>query len=181
MLFRSNTSEILTKEELIINLKKYKAKIYIDNPLYNEYKEDKLYIRGWIMADTQNIDINLYIDDNFVKKLQRNEQREDVIKAIIGYGGREKNPIPGFEDTIDISKLEGKKYKIKIEVINNETNELLCIDFVDVNLNNKQYYYGIDVSYYQGEIDWKKVKNDNIDFAILRAGFRGWGTSRKFK
>ena len=30
---------------------------------------------------------------------------------------------------------------------------------------------GIDVSWHQGKIDWKKVKGDNIDFAILRAGY----------
>lgn len=30
---------------------------------------------------------------------------------------------------------------------------------------------GIDVSEFQGEIDWSKVKNDNVDFAILRLGF----------
>ena len=28
--------------------------------------------------------------------------------------------------------------------------------------------FGIDVSHYQGEIDWKKVKDQNIDFAILK-------------
>ena len=36
---------------------------------------------------------------------------------------------------------------------------------------------GIDVSSYQGTIDWAKVKKDGIEFAMLRAGFRGWGTS----
>lgn len=30
--------------------------------------------------------------------------------------------------------------------------------------------YGIDVSYYQGKIDWEKVKN-RIDFAIIRCGY----------
>ncbi len=30
---------------------------------------------------------------------------------------------------------------------------------------------GIDVSEWQGNIDWKKVKSDNIRFAILRAGY----------
>lgn len=29
---------------------------------------------------------------------------------------------------------------------------------------------GIDVSYYQGEIDWTAVKNDGVQFAIIRAG-----------
>lgn len=32
---------------------------------------------------------------------------------------------------------------------------------------------GIDVSYFQGEIDWDKVKADGIDFAILRCGYGG--------
>ncbi len=32
---------------------------------------------------------------------------------------------------------------------------------------------GIDVSKWQGEIDWDKVKNDGIEFAIIRCGYRG--------
>lgn len=32
---------------------------------------------------------------------------------------------------------------------------------------------GIDVSEHQQEIDWTAVKNDGIDFAIIRMGFRG--------
>lgn len=35
-------------------------------------------------------------------------------------------------------------------------------------------YMGIDVSVYQGEIDWKKVKEAGIDFVIIRCGFRGY-------
>lgn len=37
---------------------------------------------------------------------------------------------------------------------------------------------GIDVSKYQGEIDWKKVKADDIDYAIMRLGYRGYGTGK---
>ncbi|MCI9640012.1 glycoside hydrolase family 25 protein [Emergencia sp. 1XD21-10] len=33
---------------------------------------------------------------------------------------------------------------------------------------------GIDVSYYQKKIDWKKVKADGIDFAMIRLGYRGY-------
>lgn len=32
---------------------------------------------------------------------------------------------------------------------------------------------GIDVSKWQGEIDWDKVKNAGVEFAIIRAGYRG--------
>ncbi|MCI8422693.1 MAG: hypothetical protein HFF50_04030 [Lawsonibacter sp.] len=33
---------------------------------------------------------------------------------------------------------------------------------------------GVDVSFYQGEIDWQAVAADGIDFAILRLGYRGY-------
>ena len=36
---------------------------------------------------------------------------------------------------------------------------------------------GIDVSSHQGSIDWNKVKNDGVEFVILRVGFRGYGPS----
>jgi len=36
---------------------------------------------------------------------------------------------------------------------------------------------GIDVSRYQGNIDWNAVKNDGIDYVMVRAGFRGYGQS----
>lgn len=37
--------------------------------------------------------------------------------------------------------------------------------------------WGIDVSYYQYDIDWSKVKADGITFAIIRVGYRGYGSS----
>lgn len=39
---------------------------------------------------------------------------------------------------------------------------------------------GIDVSYYQGDIDWKKVKESGISFAILRAGYGKSTVDKKF-
>lgn len=34
---------------------------------------------------------------------------------------------------------------------------------------------GVDVSYYQGDIDWKQVKDAGFTFAIIRVGGRGYG------
>lgn len=42
---------------------------------------------------------------------------------------------------------------------------------------NEQKIYGIDVSYYQGNIDWNKVKNSGIEFVIIRVGYRGYGSA----
>lgn len=35
---------------------------------------------------------------------------------------------------------------------------------------------GIDVSKFQGEIDWNKVAASGVEFAIVRLGYRGYGT-----
>lgn len=38
-------------------------------------------------------------------------------------------------------------------------------------------HIGIDVSTFQGEIDWAQVKASGVEFALIRAGFRGYGES----
>lgn len=38
---------------------------------------------------------------------------------------------------------------------------------------NKSVAHGVDVSKWQGKIDWQKVKAAGIDFAIIRIGYRG--------
>ncbi len=37
---------------------------------------------------------------------------------------------------------------------------------------------GIDVSTFQGDIDWERVKNDGIEYAIIRLGFRGYESGK---
>lgn len=41
-------------------------------------------------------------------------------------------------------------------------------------------YDGVDVSSYQEDIDWKKAKADGVDFAMIRVGCRGYGSSGTF-
>lgn len=36
---------------------------------------------------------------------------------------------------------------------------------------------GIDVSRYQGQIDWQQVKAAGVEFVMIRLGFRGYGTA----
>lgn len=38
---------------------------------------------------------------------------------------------------------------------------------------------GIDVSEHQGEIDWQLVAQDGVEFAFIRVGFRGYGSTGK--
>nr|WP_301335135.1 glycoside hydrolase family 25 protein [Holtiella tumoricola] len=78
--------------------------------------------------------------------------------------------------------------KYKDETIENQYIDELPLHsydwtYLEEHNDKKQYNYsnikaklGIDVSKYQGEIDWKQVKDENIDFAILRVGYRGYET-----
>ena len=38
-------------------------------------------------------------------------------------------------------------------------------------------YHGVDVSYYNGTIDWAKAKAAGVQYAIIRVGFRGYGAA----
>ena len=37
---------------------------------------------------------------------------------------------------------------------------------------------GIDVSKFQGKVNWKKVANEDIEFAYMRLGYRGYGSGK---
>lgn len=43
------------------------------------------------------------------------------------------------------------------------------------NDGNYQTALGIDVSAYQGDIDWQAVASSGVEFAMIRLGFRGYG------
>ena len=43
----------------------------------------------------------------------------------------------------------------------------------------EESWLGIDVSRYQGDVDWEQVKAAGVEFAMIRVGFRGYGESGK--
>lgn len=51
---------------------------------------------------------------------------------------------------------------------------------IEENKPKKNYIYGIDLSSNQGDIDFNKLKNSNLKFAILRSTVRGNGTDKRF-
>ena len=58
---------------------------------------------------------------------------------------------------------------IKLEPENSSTNQMFEFESFPTK-------YGIDVSYFQNNINWSQVRADGQDFAIIRAGYRGYGT-----
>ena len=75
--------------------------------------------------------------------------------------------------------IDGKTYYY----LNNEplkgwkTIDGLRYHFNDTT-GEKDSVAGIDVSSHQGNIDWKSVKNNGVEFAFIRAGYRGYETGR---
>lgn len=50
-----------------------------------------------------------------------------------------------------------------------ENDQIVYVDDNDQVISKK----GIDVSRYQGDINWSKVANDGVEYAFIRAGIRG--------
>lgn len=69
----------------------------------------------------------------------------------------EQDPMKVVKQEAKVNKGVAKETKVKEEIKKYETNETS---------------FGIDVSTYQGDIDWKKVKKSGITFAMIRCGFR---------
>lgn len=81
--------------------------------------------------------------------------------------------VAGFDNEED-----GKRQPVNSE--DKKSDSAPVVDFVSGSVipefNNKEASYtkaGIDVSQWQGVIDWGKVKASGIDFVMLRVGFRG--------
>lgn len=66
-----------------------------------------------------------------------------------------------------------------------EENTLTPMDFayVDGYLTclTQESILGVDVSAHQQEVDWQQVKDAGFEFAMLRAGYRGYGASGVMK
>lgn len=71
-------------------------------------------------------------------------------------------------------------------IVDNVKKHNLKNDNFVINGDEMQYvqngnvisHKGIDVSKYQGNIDWEKVKNDGVEFAIVRLGLRGYESGK---
>lgn len=71
----------------------------------------------------------------------------------------------GQSKRIEAIQIKIEKNNIDDTDINNNIN-------VENNIDNN--FLGIDVSRYQGTIEWDKVKATGINFAMIRCGYRGY-------
>ena len=82
------------------------------------------------------------------------------------------NNVSNFAFTLHIVNPQNSRRNTTTE--DNETDNNSTRKFSDdVTLyKNDNTKLGVDVSYFQGNIDWEKVKNAGCDFAIIRVGYQ---------
>lgn len=113
-----------------------------------------------------------YADSNIIYDILNKEQHhtagEDIIYNILGKDKKETKVKVYNENTIsDELESENKKDKIKL-------------DFKNKSTDKNAYVKGLDVSKWNGNIDWDAVEKAGIKFVIIRAGY-GTHIDYKFK
>ena len=87
------------------------------------------------------------------------------------------NNVSNYAFTLHIVNQQSNK-KTTATTRDNENDNTPTRKFVDdiALLKNDNTKLGVDVSYFQGNIDWEKVKNAGCEFAIIRVGYqKGFG------
>ena len=172
-IFTQNGQMVATSSTSFV-VNKYIALANTEVPKDMGQSKATMLIGGWLMSTDSEAQIKIYInnEEQEIIELIRKE-RQDVIDGIFGYGDETTNPKPGFEAEIDISKYEDGIYELKVEIVSRE-GKIMSTETRRVVIYNK-YDIGIDVSKHNGSIDWEQVKKSGIQFAIIRAGNRGYG------
>ncbi len=139
----SRENVVIATHSRIFKSEPYKAKMYIDEVGQNNtLKLNNGKIRGWVMSTDRNITFKAFID-NKEQKITSNSrhQREDVIKAIEGYGDRNKNPMPGFLMNVNVNDIKDGTHKLKIQIISKDGNILTQLErTIGIKKYNTQIY-----------------------------------------
>lgn len=117
----------------------------------------------------------------------QNQGMEEVLDAIVESMSEGRAPLDTvkslFPDHIIVAS-DGKYHFVPINY-DLAQNQLLTENLNILDSGEIQYmqegqvisHKGIDVSRFQETIDWSKVAGDGVEFAFIRVGYRGWGSS----
>ena len=138
-----NTTKQLQTKKVQFKIKKYDSLIWIDSPAEN-VSGTTLSINGWNLSENSNREIEAYIDNENITSKLKFQQRDDVIKAIQGYGGAKTNAMSGFYGVYDSSNLSDGTHKIKILLKDKITKEVYESNEKEFSLKKYDAYITID-------------------------------------
>jgi len=108
-----------------------------------------------VISETSEVDVEDKVKENYYSLSGKKILLEDGTYGEIWIPVLEN--VPAFsKEKEQIKTRNGRKYYIE----NDNISSIL----------------GVDVSVHQGDINWQKVKESGIDFAMVRLGYRGYGT-----
>ena len=163
--------------------------LYKNNKINKDYEGLVYYNGGWFYVSQGEVDWSyigiqeynggwFYVENGVVNW---------SFSGIVSINGDSYNIVNGVVQN-GLYASNGLTYYFKTESGELAKNEFITID-------NKKYYFdsqgrmteapiykGIDVSHWQGNIDWKNVKNDksNIDFAMIKVAGREIETGKLY-
>lgn len=122
---------------------------------------------------------NSILESDYIEAMNTFEEINEQEKTLLPENETEEGKIVFYDSSVGYSwapVLTGIKQ-------NDYINENFVIDgrgrISYMENNEVSSYFGIDVSSYQGDINWQLVKEDNVEFAFLRIGYRGYGEEGK--
>lgn len=160
-----------------------------------------LIVDGWAVSQDEAATVEIYVDGNWKATASR-YHRPDVVYFMNKYDGKTANA--GFGKLISTAGMSigthtvtvyeksrygdiiggvGATFVVYTDVVVNSTNPSTNSNNnsssnnapVVNNNTNVSGTKGIDVSQFQGAINWKSVAGSGIKYAMIRAGYRGYG------
>ncbi len=146
------TKETMQEQKREFYVSKYNTLLHVDYPRNGE-SVDEIYMEGWVMSENPNLEVKISIDDiDYSNQIQRVE-REDVLKAVEGYGSSDTNKLPGFEGIIDSSNLSYGNHTVKIDIYMPDTNETAITEIRNITLRPKETLLNVDYPKINGNVN----------------------------
>ena len=167
----------MDETEGIFDTSKLGEQLYIDDHYYIKYKvvdtKKPLILGGNTKTTTLGKEIKL------VDKFLCGDNYDDEPKKTIE-GEYDINKVGSYKLTYKAEdssgNIETKEFTLKVVEPSNDSSTPSEVKRTPLKTYIKKYKnsktsIGIDVSAWQDDIDWKKVKNDGVEFAMIRIGF----------
>ena len=157
----------------------YFGKMSLEQPVQgSKYISDSLIVSGWALSSELNDKILVYIDGKYIGEASR-ENRQDILDEYSEeFGNMYNTELPGYVYDLTGYGLPVGYHIIRIEDVTADGSVVIQSREIGFSITALSKSYGIDVSHYQGEIDWEAVKNSGVTFAILKIG-EYWTNSKR--
>ncbi len=175
---RSRFDDLINAFEVVVNVKnrQYQGDLYVDFPTFHQvYQQgENMHVSGWAVAQDEQANIEIYVDNILKAKADRFE-RPDMDGYKNFYGG--KTRMVGFMKNINTSGMQDGAHTLTVYQKSRYGDIIkgMSVQFLVEGDKKTQGAKGIDVSQYQGTINWKSVTNSDVKYAMIRIGYRDYG------